>query len=70
MCEALRARQVYWAERDGTGGHACASASSWKSQPGEKVLLVDDILRTGTQVMETQEAGRRATAAKWSRLRC
>ena len=46
VCEALRARQVYWAERE-----KCDEPLHFRQylevQPGEKVLLVDDILRTG-----------------------
>lgn len=51
MCEALRAHQVYWAERE------CETAPLRFRQfleqvPGEKVLLVDDILRTGRKLTE------------------
>src|SRR5512141_1890877 len=51
MCEALRSRQVYWAERNGTGGRM-RFRQFLEIQPGEKVLLVDDILRTGTKMMD------------------
>lgn len=49
VCEALHARQVYWAEQD-------APAAHWHfrqfmgTRPGEKVLLVDDVLRSGKRV--------------------
>jgi orotate phosphoribosyltransferase len=51
MCEALRSHQVYWAERD----EQCQGLrfrQFLEIQPGEKVLLVDDILRTGTKLTE------------------
>jgi orotate phosphoribosyltransferase len=51
VCEALRAKQVYWAER-----HNDADPLQWRQflnvEPGEKVLLVDDILRTGSKLTE------------------
>ena len=46
VCEALRARQVYWAERDDASG-PMRFRQFLEVQPGEKVLIVDDILRTG-----------------------
>ena len=46
VCEALRAHQVYWAETDG-GGEQQRFRQFLEVKPGEKVLLVDDILRTG-----------------------
>src|SRR3954463_15573694 len=51
MCEALRSHQVYWAERD----EQCQGLrfrQFLEIQPGEKVLLVDDILRTGNKLSE------------------
>lgn len=51
VCEALRAHQVYWADRE-------SEQSPLKFQqfvepaPGEKVLLVDDILRSGQRLTE------------------
>ena len=46
VCEALRAHQVYWADRkDGQG--ALHFRQYLEQSPGEKVLLVDDILRSG-----------------------
>jgi orotate phosphoribosyltransferase len=51
--EALHARQVYWAERE-----ACDEPLHFRQYlevtPGEKVLLVDDILRTGTKLFEVK----------------
>lgn len=47
VCEALRAAQVYWADRkDGEGG-GLRFRQYLEQKPGEKVLLVDDILRSG-----------------------
>ena len=68
VCEALRAQQVYWAERDDDSG-AMRFRQFLEIKPGEKVLLVDDILRTGNEIDGAQEAGGRAAAAKWSRWR-
>lgn len=51
VCEALHAHQVYWAEKDSD-----SSPMHFKQfiQPakGEKVLLVDDILRSGKRLTE------------------
>lgn len=54
VCEALRAHQVYWAERDGEGD-ALRFRQFLEIAPGEKVILVDDILRTGTKMTELQK---------------
>ncbi|MEO8053279.1 MAG: phosphoribosyltransferase family protein [Acidobacteriota bacterium] len=51
VCEALRSRQVYWAERD-ADCQAMRFRQFLEIQDGEKVLLVDDILRTGSKVLE------------------
>jgi orotate phosphoribosyltransferase len=51
VCEALRARQVYWAESNGSGD-ALRFRQFLEVQPGEKVLLVDDLFRTGTKLAE------------------
>src|SRR5580704_7537667 len=51
VSEALRARQVYWAERDNTKD-AMRFRQFLEIKPGEKILLVDDILRTGTKLSE------------------
>lgn len=51
VCEALRARQVYWAEREHEDG-AMRFRQYLKQEPGEKVLLVDDILRSGRNISE------------------
>jgi orotate phosphoribosyltransferase len=51
VCEALRARQVYWAERQ-NDAEPLRLRQFLQIQPGEKVLLVDDILRTGSKLSE------------------
>jgi orotate phosphoribosyltransferase len=51
VCEAIRARQVYWAERDGESA-ALRFRQYVEPQPGEPVVLVDDILRTGRNLAE------------------
>jgi orotate phosphoribosyltransferase len=50
VSEALRVKQVYWAERDGS--EIMKFRQFLEVQPGEKVLLVDDILRTGKKIKE------------------
>ena len=54
MCEALRAHQVYWAERD-AGCQAMRFRQFLEIQPREKVLLVDDILRTGAKMTDLKK---------------
>src|ERR1041384_4881718 len=44
VCEALRAKQVYWAEKD-NDNEPLRFRQSIEPQPGEQVVLVDDILR-------------------------
>ena len=51
LCEALRAHQVYWAERD-MDNQPMRFRQYLQQLPGEKVLLVDDILRTGRNITE------------------
>ncbi|MBV8846072.1 MAG: phosphoribosyltransferase [Bryobacterales bacterium] len=51
VCEALRAHQVYWAERDNTD-EPQHFRQFLNVEPGEKVLLVDDVLRTGKKLAE------------------
>ena len=54
VCEALRAHQVYWAEREGDST-TMRFRQFLEILPGEKVLLVDDILRTGTKLLELKK---------------
>jgi len=49
VCEAVRARQVYWAEREQDGG-PLHFRQYMNPEPGEPVLLVDDILRSGSKL--------------------
>jgi orotate phosphoribosyltransferase len=51
VCEAVRARQVYWAERE-HDGEPLRFRQYLQPKPGEQVVLVDDILRTGSKLQE------------------
>src|SRR5216117_4091743 len=51
VCEALRAHQVYWGERE-YQDKPMKFRQYLEQTPGEKVLLVDDILRTGSKLTE------------------
>ena len=51
VCEALRAHQVYWSERE-EPDRPMRFRQYLEQVPGEKVLLVDDILRTGRKLRE------------------
>src|SRR5580765_3625640 len=54
VCEALRANQVYWAERE-VPGQPMRFRQYMEQHKGEKVLLVDDILRTGSKLTELKK---------------
>jgi orotate phosphoribosyltransferase len=54
VCEALRAHQVYWAERENEG-EPQRFRQYLELKPGEKVLLVDDILRSGKKLAELKK---------------
>jgi orotate phosphoribosyltransferase len=54
VCEALRANQVYWAERDDTG-QPMRFRQFLQPYPGEQVVLVDDILRSGKKLTELRQ---------------
>jgi orotate phosphoribosyltransferase len=54
VCEALQAHQVYWAERENTN-EALRFRQYMDATPGEQVLLVDDILRTGRKLSEIKK---------------
>lgn len=47
VCEALRAHQVYWAESVNNDPETMKFQQFIEPEEGEKVLLVDDILRSG-----------------------
>jgi orotate phosphoribosyltransferase len=51
VCEAVRAHQVYWAESD-HDGEPQRFRQYLEQHPGEQVVLVDDILRTGGKLAE------------------
>jgi len=51
VTEALRARQVYWAERE-HDNEPLHFRQYLEPQPGEQVVLVDDILRSGRKLTE------------------
>ncbi len=51
VCEALQAKRVYWAEQENEG-EPLRFRQFIEPMPGEQVVLVDDILRTGTKLSE------------------
>jgi len=51
MCEALRAKQVYWAEKDDSN-KPMRFRQYLEQHPGEPVVMVDDILRSGSKLSE------------------
>jgi orotate phosphoribosyltransferase len=51
ICESMRARQVYWAERN-NASEPLHFRQYFEQHPGEPVVLVDDILRTGSKLAE------------------
>ena len=51
VCEALRARQVYWAERD-EETQRMRFRQFLSPSRGEQVILVDDILRSGRNLTD------------------
>jgi orotate phosphoribosyltransferase len=51
VCEALRAHQVYWAEKDNDSA-PLRFRQYLEPAPGEKVLLVDDVMRSGRRFTE------------------
>ena len=54
VCEALRAHQVYWAEQE-LPGQPMRFRKFLDVVPGEQVLLVDDILRSGRKLAELKK---------------
>jgi len=54
VCEALRAHQVYWAERR-SAGEPLRYRQFLEQTRGESVLLVDDIMRTGKSLVELKK---------------
>ena len=54
VCEALKAKQVYWAERD-NDDEPLRFRQYLQPERGEPVVLVDDILRTGSKLSELKQ---------------
>jgi orotate phosphoribosyltransferase len=54
VCEALKAKQVYWAERE-NDDEPIRFRQYLQPERGEPVVLVDDILRTGTKLSEVKQ---------------
>jgi orotate phosphoribosyltransferase len=54
VCEAMRAKQVYWAERE-HDNEPLHFRQYLEPRKGEQVVLVDDILRTGTKLAELKK---------------
>jgi orotate phosphoribosyltransferase len=52
VCEAIRAKQVYWAERE--NDDPLRFRQYVEPAAGEQVVIVDDILRTGTKLAEVK----------------
>jgi orotate phosphoribosyltransferase len=61
VCEALRARQVYWAESE-SPGQPMRFRQFMEEHKGERVVLVDDILRTGRKLTELKRLAEEAGA--------
>jgi len=53
LCESLRARQVYWAEKEGRDV-PMHFRQFLEPMAGEKVILVDDLLRSGMLLSEAR----------------
>jgi orotate phosphoribosyltransferase len=53
VCEALRANQVYWAERE--HDEPLRFRQFMEPRKGEQVVMVDDILRTGSKLAELKK---------------
>lgn len=51
VCEAMRAKQVYWAERQHEA-EPLRFRQYLEPKAGEQVVIVDDILRTGSKLAE------------------
>src|SRR5512133_62017 len=54
VCEALKAKQVYWAERD-NDTDPLRFRQYLQPTAGDPVVLVDDILRTGSKLAELKK---------------
>lgn len=67
VCEALRARQVYWAESE--ADEPLHFRQYLEPHPGEPVVLVDDILRSGSKLGQMKTLLESGGAPKWWRWR-
>jgi orotate phosphoribosyltransferase len=54
VAEALRAKRVFWSERENEND-PMHFRQFLELAPGEKVIIVDDIYRTGTKLTETKK---------------
>ena len=54
VCESVRAKQVYWAERE-HDDEPMRFRQFLTPEPGEQVILVDDILRSGKKLSEMKQ---------------
>lgn len=54
ICESMRAHQVYWAEKI-NASEPLRFRQYLEQHPGEPVVLVDDILRTGSKLAELKQ---------------
>lgn len=54
ICEALRAKRVYWAERE-TRADPYRFRPFIRPEPGEQVMLVDDILQSGVNLRDLKK---------------
>lgn len=54
LCEALRARQVYWVEKE-VPDRPMRFRQYLEPEPGEPVVLADDILRAGVLLSEARQ---------------
>lgn len=61
VCEALGAKQVYWAERH-NDEEPLRLRQFLEIQPRERILLVDDIIRTGSKLTELKAMAEAAGA--------
>lgn len=55
ICESLRAKKVYWAEREAPG-KGYRFRPFLEPVPGEQVMLVDDILHSGRNLADLKAA--------------
>lgn len=55
ICEALRAKKVYWAEQETPDQPGQRFRKYMEPEPGEHVILVDDILRSGNKLSAIKE---------------